>query len=481
MLHSGERQVAPTIDGIRRDHVARYEWVRDQLAPGLRVLDVGCGIGYGANILARAGHKVTAIDRDAEAIAYAKQHYDHPNIRWRCCDTSFVNAYIDDAFDVAICFELVEHLADPLPTLRAIHKAAACLFASVPNETHFPFRNYKFHHRHYTQKEFADLLVRADFELRASRHQRDAASEVGSEPGRTLISVARAAPKQIAHLFATGSDVPYRLHGNDSVIGSSELQADTFCSASPPTIAKVPEHVVILGLGPSLEGYVDLVKRLGGRSAFCDEVWGINAVADVIACDRVFHMDDVRIQELRAKAAPESNIANMLRWLKRHPGPVYTSRPHPDYPGLVAYPLQDVIRSCGFAYFNSTAAYAVAYAVHIGVRRIGLFGFDFTYADSHKAEKGRACVEFHLGIARARGIEIGFPDDTSLMDACSPFEERIYGYDTLDLDMQGGGDEPVTVTATPRPPERWATAAQIEARYDHAKHPNRLVQKGLKT
>ena len=61
-----------------------------------------------------------------------------------------------------------------------------------------------------------------------------------------------------------------------------------------------PRHVVILGLGPSLESYVDLVKRLGGRRAFADEVWAINALGDVVACDRFFHMDDFRVQQLRA-------------------------------------------------------------------------------------------------------------------------------------------------------------------------------------
>ncbi|MER9130682.1 class I SAM-dependent methyltransferase [Mesorhizobium sp. M0768] len=235
----------------------------------------------------------------------------------------------------------------------------------------------------------------------------------------------------------------------------------------------VPDHVCILGLGPSLEAYVDLVKRLGGRHAFCDEVWGINAVAGVVQCDRVFHMDDVRVQEVRAAARPDSNIARMLEWMRRHPGPIYTSQTHPDYPGLIAYPLDDVINSCGWAYFNSTAAYAVAYAIHIGVKKISMWGFDFTYANSHQAEKGRACVEFHLGIASERGIEIGFPSGTSLMDANAPIPDRLYGYDMVDLAFEDTGERHV-VTMTPH--DRLPSADAIEARYDHAKHPNPLVK-----
>lgn len=232
----------------------------------------------------------------------------------------------------------------------------------------------------------------------------------------------------------------------------------------------VPDHVVILGLGPSMEAFVDLAKRMGGSSAFCNEVWGINAVGDVLRCDRVFHMDDVRIQEIRAEAKPDSNIANMLRWMRRHPGPIYTSRNHADYPGLVEYPLADVVDHLGWGYFNSTAAYAVAYAIHIGVKQISCFGMDFTYPNAHHAEKGRACVEFWLGQAAARGIQVGFPAQTSLMDALSAPADRFYGYDTIRVDVQDNG-ELRFFEAYDLP-----TAEQIEAAYDHGRHPNPLVK-----
>lgn len=237
----------------------------------------------------------------------------------------------------------------------------------------------------------------------------------------------------------------------------------------------VPDHVVILGLGPSLETYVDIVKRMGARHAFADEVWGINAVGDIVQCDRVFHMDDVRIQEIRAAAKPNSNIAAMLGWLKTHPGPVYTSRPHPDYPGLVAFPLQDVINNLGYAYLNGTAAYAAAFAVHIGIKRISLFGCDFTYPKAHDAERGRGCLEYWLGYGRARGIEINVPANSSLLDACVPDDQRIYGYDTLDIEISEDPEtESVTVSMIPK--DALPTAEEIEARYDHSKHPSPLVK-----
>ena len=199
----------------------------------------------------------------------------------------------------------------------------------------------------------------------------------------------------------------------------------------------------------------------------------------MLRCDRVFHMDDVRIQEARAAANPNGNIAAMVRWLKRHPGPVYTSVPHPDYPGLVAYPLEDVLNrrhdsNGGAPYFNSTAAYAIAYAVHIGVKHLSLFGLDYTLPNSHQAEQGRACCEFWLGIAAARGIGISIPADSSLMDGCADPRDRLYGYDCVDVHLLGQEDGRVKVELTPR--ADIPTAAEVEARYDHRKHPNQLVR-----
>lgn len=237
-----------------------------------------------------------------------------------------------------------------------------------------------------------------------------------------------------------------------------------------------PSHVAILGLGPSLNDFVELTKRLGGSSGYCDEVWAINAAADVLRADRVFHMDDLLVQEARAAAEPEGNIAAMVRWLKRHPGPVYTSRLRAGYPGLVEFPLEEVLNggydNGGVPYFNSTAAYAIAYAVHLGVKQISLFGIDYTLPNFHHAERGRACCEFWLGIAAARGIQVTLCEHTTLLDACAPDAERLYGYDCADVTFADRADGSVAVTFTDKPAP---TAEEIEQRYDHSVHPNRLM------
>jgi len=187
-------------------------------------------------------------------------------------------------------------------------------------------------------------------------------------------------------------------------------------------------------------------------------------------------IDDARIQQIRAEAKPDSNIARMLDWLRTTRIPVVTSIPHPDYPALEAFPLAEVLSAHPYGYFNSTAAYAIAYAIHVGARKISCFGMDFTYPDAHTAEKGRACVEFWLGIAAARGIELCTPKTTSLLDAMNPQELRFYGYDCVKLDMKRNARGALVIKKTKR--KELPTAEQIEHAYCHNRHPNKLVESG---
>jgi hypothetical protein len=237
-----------------------------------------------------------------------------------------------------------------------------------------------------------------------------------------------------------------------------------------------PNHIAIVAFGPTSAFYLDAAKKEGNRNRFADFVIAINAMGSVIQSDLVFHMDDVRIQERRAVADPEGHVAGLVEWLKTYQGRVITSRGHPDYPHLEEFPLEDVLNKFGGGYINGTGAAALAYAIYLEPKEISLWGFDFTYPNAHKNEKGRACVEYWLGRAQERGIAIRLPPKTSLMDSyedSASDEAKIYGYDTVKLQI---AFNPATgmfnVTKTPRPEEEWPTAEAVEAAYDHGKHPN---------
>ena len=163
MIGTGERQIAPTRSGIRRDHVARYEWAASRLPAGARVVDLACGVGYGTQLLAEVAREAIGLDKSGEALAYARQHYAHERARFWSSETRPVSKL--GAFDVAVCFETIEHVEDPAPLLRSLHVASPVLVASVPNEEGFPWNGHAFHHRHYTPREFEALLAECGWQV----------------------------------------------------------------------------------------------------------------------------------------------------------------------------------------------------------------------------------------------------------------------------------------------------------------------------
>ena len=248
-MRPDERQVSPTIDGIRRDHVARYEFAAARLPARSTIIDFACGIGYGCKIMADAGHVVDGMDIDGEAIEYGKRNYFHPRVTHEVRDGACPGELAQ--YEAAVCFETIEHIEDPRPLLRALRAAAPRLLASVPNENELPYGSgFAYHFRHYTPGQFQALLAECGWEVRGWYGQEGPDSEVEmGATGRTVIA--------------------------DCVRGE-EVKIDL----TPDAIEKpaAPKHVAILGLGPSLDQYTNQCKRKGGRHKYADQTWTINAL-----------------------------------------------------------------------------------------------------------------------------------------------------------------------------------------------------------
>jgi len=199
-----------------------------------------------------------------------------------------------------------------------------------------------------------------------------------------------------------------------------------------------PYTVAIVAMGPSHKDYIaDCIKK-SGRFQVADETWAINAMGGIIEHDRLFVMDDL---PYFAKAARTENpaLVGYKDWLHKHPGPIYAQKSYKDFPGAVKYPLEDVLNVIQYPYINNTTAYALCYAIYLGVKHIKLYGMDFTYGSNRGfAEAGRACIEHWIRDACWRGIKVTIAESSTLMDQ---FKNReLYGYSkqpTITKDKDG--------------------------------------------
>src|ERR1700742_1669756 len=77
---TGERIIPGGVDiDLLNEPLARYAFA-SRLARGKRVLDAGCGAGYGSAELAHAAQTVVGIDVSPEALAFARANYRLPNL-----------------------------------------------------------------------------------------------------------------------------------------------------------------------------------------------------------------------------------------------------------------------------------------------------------------------------------------------------------------------------------------------------------------
>ncbi len=147
------------------DHQARYEWAAQWLE-GRRVLDAGCGYGYGADFLATHGaRRVVGVDSDGEAIRYARQRFRNDHLAFVRAEVKSVRT---GAFDAVVSFEVLEHVRDGaayIAELARTLRPEGFLLLSTPNR-HFTERFYvegrspnPFHLREYYPEEVAQLLA----------------------------------------------------------------------------------------------------------------------------------------------------------------------------------------------------------------------------------------------------------------------------------------------------------------------------------
>lgn len=141
---------------VMREHVMRYAFALDLVA-GLDVLDVGCGTGYGSEMLTWTASSVTGVDRwqpdEDERPSWsgaASFRYGHD-----VCREPLPRA------GAAVMLEVLEHLEDPRAALRSIWRAAPLLVLSFPNPRYHGSHHNPYHLNDWSLEQLEDELEAA--------------------------------------------------------------------------------------------------------------------------------------------------------------------------------------------------------------------------------------------------------------------------------------------------------------------------------
>jgi ubiquinone/menaquinone biosynthesis C-methylase UbiE len=157
--NSGERYlplVRPYHAAMHLGHMAAYRAAL-RYSYGRRVLDVGCGLGYGAFFLAGYGAKqVVGLDLSHEGLIYASQVYHHPRLKYLTVNTLQL-PFKDASFDFVFSSQVIEHVPSAETFLCEIKRLLApdglCMIIT-PNKDLFSPSGYSDNPHHLSEMDW---------------------------------------------------------------------------------------------------------------------------------------------------------------------------------------------------------------------------------------------------------------------------------------------------------------------------------------
>ncbi|MDA0772751.1 MAG: class I SAM-dependent methyltransferase [Cyanobacteria bacterium] len=140
----------------------------------LRVLELGCGAGFGAEYLQGHYSHYTGVDYSTQFINLAKQRSQDPQVTWICSD--FLELGTDSQYDLIFMIGVLHHVEDIDAALRKCFKLLAPGGILVVNEPQ-P-NNFLIHNMRKLRKKL-DSHYSSDQEELESQFIRDKFKEVG--------------------------------------------------------------------------------------------------------------------------------------------------------------------------------------------------------------------------------------------------------------------------------------------------------------
>ena len=137
------------------EQIAIYRHLAQRLR-GQRVLDVGCGMGLGTNILAHWGCRVIGLDVSADSLRIARVLY--PELSFLPWDITRGPVVVDgqDHADACLAVEVIEHIEDAVTAIRHLLASGQVLYLSTPNRASPALGQHRPHNEHHV-REYAPL------------------------------------------------------------------------------------------------------------------------------------------------------------------------------------------------------------------------------------------------------------------------------------------------------------------------------------
>jgi SAM-dependent methyltransferase len=153
-----------------RRRVLKAVLERWPLEPDARILDAGCGSGRNMVDLARYG-KVTGIELSPTSAAIARERALGDIVEGSVTQLPFA----DDSFDLSVCLDVIEHLADDVEALKELRRVTApggSLLVTVPAyqwlwSSHDELNH---HHRRYNRATLLAASEAAGWQCTMSTH-----------------------------------------------------------------------------------------------------------------------------------------------------------------------------------------------------------------------------------------------------------------------------------------------------------------------
>jgi len=142
--------------------IARYKFACKWLRSADRVLEVGCGEGFGCNFFSRHAAEVVGLDIDPELIARCRERYIRDNLRFVVDDIVHPDHVLKPEYNAIVSFEMIEHVSQEegrlmVANVSALLKQGGLAVLSTPRSR--PDRSVSRQHMHVFEYDYPTLLA----------------------------------------------------------------------------------------------------------------------------------------------------------------------------------------------------------------------------------------------------------------------------------------------------------------------------------